>query len=125
MRTMALASAAVLMSGCAGFGQVEPVADLSSDELKGVNKVAFYEDDKDLEYTTLGRVKGLSCKGSAISGSAQKDGAMMQLRIKTVKLGGNGVLYPTCSHDASVDWGNNCWESWVCVGEAIRVETSR
>jgi hypothetical protein len=41
---------------------------------------------------------------------------MMQLRIKAVKRNANAVLYPTCSHHTSVDWSNNCWESWVCVG---------
>jgi hypothetical protein len=46
---------------------------------------------------------------------------MMQLRTKAVKPNANAVLYPTCSHDTSVDWSHSCRESWVCVGEAAIV----
>ena len=112
----------LVLSGCAGFGQVERVADLSVKQLRQVNNIQFYESDKDLNYTSLGRIKGISCKGSPFSGDTSKEAAMTQLRIKAVKLGANSVLYPTCSHDTSVDWGNNCWESWVCIGEAAIVK---
>ena len=112
----------LVLSGCAGLGQVERVADLSVEQLRQVNNIQFYESDKNLRYTTLGRIKGISCKGSAFSGGARKEAAMMQLKIKAVKIGANAVLYPTCSHDVSVDWANNCWESWVCIGEAAIVK---
>jgi len=108
----------LVLSGCAGLGQIERVADLSVEQLRQINNIQFYESDKDLNYSSLGRIKGISCKGSALSGDTSKEAAMMQLRIKAVKIGANAVLYPTCSHDSSVDWGNNCWESWVCIGEA-------
>mgnify|MGYP001478968277 CR=1 FL=1 len=113
---------AVLVSGCAGLGQIESVSDLSSQQLKQVNSIKLYENDAGLKYTSLGKIKGLSCKGSALSSTAEKEEAMMQLKIKAVKAGANAILYPTCSHDASVDWSNNCWDSWVCVGEAIVTE---
>lgn len=112
----------MVVSGCAGFGQVERVSDLPTDQLRQLNQIKFYESDSGLKYSDLGRVKGLSCKGSAFSGNSLEDAARTQLKIKAVKVGANGVLFPMCSHDASVDWGNNCWESWVCVGQAIRVE---
>lgn len=112
----------LLLSGCAGLGQIERVSDLSTQQLRQVNGVKLYDNEQGLKYTSLGKIKGLSCKGSALSGSTEKEAAMTQLKIKAVKAGANAVLYPTCSHDASVDWGNNCWESWVCVGEAIVVE---
>lgn len=111
-----------LLSGCAGLGQVERVADLSPQELKNIRAIKFYENDNNIKYTSLGRIKGISCKGSAFSGDTKEDAAMTQLKIKAVKINANAIFYPTCSQDASVDWGNNCWESWVCIGEAARVE---
>ncbi|GKW48033.1 hypothetical protein NCCP2165_02480 [Halomonas sp. NCCP-2165] len=114
-----------LLGGCAGFGQIEQVEDLSPHQLRSLNSLELYESESELQglsYTNIGRIKGLSCKGSAVSGSASREGAMTQLQIKAVLEEANGILFPTCSHDASVDWGNNCWESWVCVGEALRVE---
>jgi RcsF lipoprotein len=112
----------ILLSACAGFGQVERVADLSPQELKNLRTIKFYESDNNMKYTSLGRIKGVSCKGSAMSGDTKEDAAMTQLKIKAVKINANAIFYSTCSHDASVDWGNNCWESWVCVGEAARIE---
>jgi len=112
----------LFLSGCAGLGQIERVSELSAQQLRDISGLKYYESDQGLKYISLGRIKGLSCKGSRFSGSADKEGAMTQLKIKAVKIGANAILFPTCSHDASVDWGNNCWESWVCIGEAIRVE---
>ena len=114
--------AALFVSGCAGFGQVAQISDLSTDELKRLHNVRLLDSDNGIHYTSLGRVKGLSCKGSWMSGDTKQEAAMTQLKMKAVQMDANAVLYPTCSHDASVDWGNNCWESWVCVGEAVRVK---
>lgn len=112
----------IVLSGCAGFGQVESVSDLSTDQLQALHKVEVYDTKEEGTYTSIGRVKGLSCKGSPFSAQPTREAAMTQLKIKTVKAGGNAILVPTCSHDSSVDWGNNCWDSWVCVGEAVRTK---
>lgn len=112
----------IFLSGCAGFGQLEDVSELSSEQLKALRSIETYEQDIIKPYETLGRIKGLSCKGSAFSGDTSQAAAMTQLKIKAVKLEANGILYPTCVLDNSVDWGNNCWESWVCVGDAVLVE---
>ena len=111
----------LIFSGCAGLGQVERISDLSAEHLRQISNVQFYETDKNLDYQSLGKIKGISCKGSANSGDTSKEAALMQLKIKAIKIGANAILYPTCSHDASVDWSNNCWESWVCIGEAAIV----
>jgi len=112
----------LFLYGCAGLGQVERVDDLTVSQLRKANEVKFYESDKELNYTSLGKIKGLSCKGSPHSVAASQEAAMTQLRIKAVKMGADAVLYPTCSHDVSVDWSNNCWESWICIGEAVSVK---
>lgn len=112
----------LFLSGCAGLGQIERVSDLSTEQLRQVQNIRLYDNDKGLNYRSLGKIKGISCKGSALSGNTKEDAAITQLKIKAMKVNANAILYPICSHDASVDWGNNCWESWVCVGEAISVE---
>jgi len=111
-----------MLSGCAGLGQIESVDDLSIEQLKQVNEVKFITDPNGLKYISMGKIKGLSCPGSAFSGGISEEDAKTQLKIKAVKLNANAVLYPTCSHDPSVDWGNNCWESWICIGEAIKLQ---
>ena len=118
-RVYVLLFAFLFISGCAGFGQIERVSDLTAEQLRQVHDIQLLENDKGIKYTSLGKVKGISCKGSWLSGNTNKEAAMTQLKIKAVKLNADAILYPTCSHDASVDWGNNCWESWVCVGEAV------
>lgn len=122
MRYIYIFLATITLSGCAGFGQIERVADLSLEQIKAVNKIQLIHGSEITKYTTKGKVKGISCKGSAFSGNTSEEAAMTQLKIKAVKVGANAIIYPTCSQDASVDWGNNCWESWVCVGEAVVIE---
>jgi hypothetical protein len=112
----------VLTSGCAGFGQVERIDDLSVTQLQQLQEIKLYDSPEALNYVSLGKIKGISCKGSAFSGNTEKEAAITQLKIKALKVDSNAILYTTCSHDSSVDWGNNCWDSWVCVGEAIRLK---
>ena len=113
---------ALLVQGCAGLGQIERVSDLSLEQLRKLNEIKFYENADGLNYASLGKIKGLACKGSAFSGDTEKGAAITQLKIKALKLNANAILYSACSHDSSVDWGNNCWESWVCIGEAVRIK---
>jgi len=122
MKNALLGLLIVLLSGCAGFGQIERISDLSVGQLKTLHEIKLYENADGLNYVSLGKIKGISCKGSAFSGGTEKEAAITQLKIKALKINANAVLYPTCSHDSSVDWGNNCWESWVCIGEAIRIK---
>lgn len=112
--------AVLLISGCAGFGQVERVSDLTTEQLQKVHQVKTFRSPPE-NFVSLGRIKGLACKGSGLSGTPTEESAMTQLKIKAVLVDADGILYPTCSQDNSVDWGNNCWESWVCVGEAVKL----
>ncbi|OOE57244.1 hypothetical protein BZG13_11710 [Salinivibrio sp. ML323] len=122
MKKVLLPLLVLFLTGCAGFGQVERVDDLSLTQIKAMNEIEIIQNPGSLNYVSKGKIKGISCKGSAFSGDTSEQAAMTQLKIKAVQLGANAVLYPTCSQDASVDWGNNCWESWVCIGEAARLE---
>lgn len=88
MRVILVVLALALLSGCAGFGQVERVSDLSVGQLKQMKDIQFLEGDEGLNYRSLGKVKGISCKGSAFSGDTDKEAALTQLKI-------NGSIHQT------------------------------
>lgn len=82
-------------------------------------------------HVSKGPVKGFACKllglsgwqwrpaPSEISGSTPEQAAMSQMKIKAVQIGGNAALLSSCTHGDAVDWGNDCFDTWTCVGEAI------
>ena len=136
-----------LLGGCAAIAgdaaysaafrtKIEDPSQLPTDELRQLELVQLYNSDQGLSYVSKGRVAGLSCKLSIaplipvwvwkpalseLNGKTPEDAAMTQLKIKALKSGGNAVLSPTCTHKDGLDWGNNCFESWMCVGHAIQV----
>ena len=122
MRYIITVMSLLVLSGCAGLGQVERTSGLSLDQWRQVNEIKFLENPSGINYDSLGNIKGLSCKGSAFFGKATEEDAIIQLRIKAFKLNANAVLNPTCTHNAKTDWSNNCWQSWVCVGEAVLIK---
>ena len=80
---------AVILTGCAGFGQVSHVSDLSVEQLRQMRNIQVHESEKDLKYKSLGQIKGISCKGSAWSGNTMQEAAMTQLKIKATKINAN------------------------------------
>ena len=103
---------------------------LSAEEQQQLSRMQTYSVDTAPSHTSLGQLKGLSCREtlrwvpevSELNGRTPEEVAMTQLKVKVIKVGGNGILSPTCSNHSVVDWGNNCFASWICTGEAVRVE---
>nr|MBP6110742.1 hypothetical protein [Rhodocyclaceae bacterium]MBP6280384.1 hypothetical protein [Rhodocyclaceae bacterium] len=56
-----------------------------------------------------------------LNGLTPEAAALTQLRLKALKKGANAVAAPVCTHNVGIDWGNNCFESWVCTGQAVLV----
>ena len=135
-----------LLGGCAFVGgiavdaiytaafrtKIEDASDLSPNELRQLEQIPLYNADTGLIYRPVGQVNGLSCYASVLlgwtpalselNGRTPQEAAIKQLRIQAMRAGANAVLNSTCLHYESIDWANNCWESWICVGDAIRVE---
>lgn len=44
---------------------------------------------------------------------------MEGVKINAVLMDADAVINTACQNNG-VDWGNNCWSSIVCVGEAIK-----
>jgi hypothetical protein len=80
-----------------------------------------------------GPVKGFACKllglsgsqwrpaPSEINGSTPEQAALSQMKIKAVQIGGNAVLLESCIHGDAWDWGNDCFDTWTCIGQSIMV----
>jgi hypothetical protein len=102
--------------------KIEDVSALSNEEQHQLREIQMYASGTNLTYTSIRQVEGLSCGHKIGGGDASKEDAMMQLKIKALKASGNAVLFSECSHHSRVDWGNNCFESWVCKGEVVNVE---
>ncbi len=110
--------------------KIEDTATLSADELRDLTRVQIYSANTGLTYTSVGQIESLSCREttrwipalSEINGRTPEEAAMTQLKVKAIKAGGNAILAPTCVHHSKMDWGNNCFASWICTGVAIRLE---
>ena len=89
-----------------------------------------------LEGTPRGKVVGLACKLNAgvfvfewtwkpelneANGLTPEEAARNQLRLKAMRTGANAVVVSSCTHKESSDWGNDCFESWRCTGQALLV----
>lgn len=138
-RVMALTCS--LLCGCAVVGDIsysaafrtsmEDASKLSTDDLRQLQQIQLYSSGTGLTYMSAGQVEGISCKLSAglmwrwkpalsePNGNTPEEAAMMQLKIKALRAGGNAIVMPVCSHTEGLDLGNNCFDSWICVGEAI------
>jgi len=110
--------------------EIEDTSALSADELQQLLHIKIYRADPGVAYTSIGPTHGISCREttrwvpelSDVNGRTPEEGAMTQLKVKAMKAGGNAILAPTCVHHSKVDWGNNCFASWICTGEAVRVQ---
>jgi hypothetical protein len=122
---------------CCVAHQIEDGSSLSSDDWRQLQSVRFYTSGKGLVYGTVAQVSGLACKLSVApldpvwvwkpplsesNGSSPEQVAMTQLKIRAVRSGANAVLSTVCVHNDALDWANNCFESWVCKGQAVRLE---
>jgi hypothetical protein len=146
--TVAVLLVIPVLSGCAAVGasygaesaynaafrtKIEEAAKLSDAERLRLSEVKFIEPGPSVG-TPKGEVVGLACKltvavfvfkwtwrpelGDA-NGKTPEEASRTQLRLKAMNLGANAVASPTCVHKQEIDWGNNCFESWICTGQAV------
>jgi uncharacterized protein YbjQ (UPF0145 family) len=111
--------ALVLLAGCASNPSV---SSLSSIERQRVAEMVIFEAGsipRD-SYRILGTVEGIACKRNLYaSGSPSLDEAKQGVRIRAAQLGADAVINMICEDKREVDWGRNCWQTVVCVGDAI------
>lgn len=131
-------------SGCAALGAadvgesaydaafrtkiVDP-SKLSVEDQTRLKGITFIESAAGLNAMPKGEVAGLSCKLTTtwqpelneVNGTTPEEAARKQLLLKAMQMGANAVASPSCKHKKLIDWGNDCFESWACTGDAVLV----
>lgn len=106
---------------------------LSSADQEKVRKVQVLAAGEAPAHIGKGPVKGFACKLlglsgwqwrpalSEVNGSSPEQAALSQMKIKAVQIGGNAVLLELCKHGDAWDWGNDCFDTWTCIGQSILI----
>lgn len=112
---------AVIACVC-GCASNPSVSSLSSLERQRVAEMLVFEAGsipRD-SYQILGAIEGIACKRNLYaSGSPTMDEAKQGVSIRATQLGADAVINMICEDKREVDWGRNCWQTVVCVGDAI------
>jgi hypothetical protein len=71
-------------------------------------------------YEIIGPVNGLSCNRNKYQAQDISDGEALQgVKLNAVRLGADAVINTFCQTNSDTDWGNNCWASVKCIGDAV------
>jgi hypothetical protein len=70
------------------------------------------------EYVVLQAVTGVSC-ARQLGASPSPDVARDMLRIEAAKVGADALVAVICE-ETGTDWGNNCWRTIRCTGDALQ-----
>jgi hypothetical protein len=115
--------------------KIEDVSTLPEDVARQIRDVRLDIPQAESVYTAKGKVSGLACqlstghvssgrrwwpRPSEANGMTPEDIAITQLKLSAFRAGGNAVVSWSCVHNGDVDWLNNCFESWVSTGVAVR-----
>ena len=115
------AGASFLTVGCAGN---PTVSSLTSEEREKVGRLVVVEPGilSREDYEVLGTAEGIACKRNLhASGKPSGNEARQGVLINAAKMGADAVTNMLCEERQEVDWGRNCWQTVVCVGDAISV----
>jgi hypothetical protein len=113
---------ASLFSGCGpqvAVLKVDPSSAIAArDAVKIYSKSQLVEG----EYEDLGPIEATSCKSLMWDPVPTREDAVSQLRIRTLNLGGNGLLNLACDAREGTSVSKNCWSSITCSASAVNVE---
>lgn len=96
---------------------------LGSEEAAAYQRLVIYavEDLPRGSYKVLERDRGLSCDRSVFEGEVSRDEAMKQLRIHAARARADALTNVVCEYKKKVDVEDQCFRSWICVGDAIHI----
>ncbi len=119
--TLFLGGFLTIAAGCASN---PPVTEMTSSEREKIGEMIIFEPGA-LErgsYRIIGIVEGLACKRNLHArGSPSIAEAQQGVRIRAAEMGADAVANMLCQEKQEVDWGRNCWQTVICVGDAIAV----
>jgi S1-C subfamily serine protease len=114
----------LFVSGCfPAFVPVTDISKVSSDKLQAARQIKTYTTESNnhpevAEY--LGDITAYSCKHVVWDPPASKGDALIQLKLKAVELGADGIIDITFDSRGTDTWGTNCWESVHASGIAVK-----
>jgi S1-C subfamily serine protease len=112
----AAAGLALLITGCVERLHVE---ELSVAERTAVANVGIYDHLPPKTYESVAPVEATSCQTTRFEPAPSHAEALNLLRLKTARLGGEGIMQLLCSA-RGVTFVPNCMRSVTCVGTAIK-----
>lgn len=119
--TVGFVSVLVLVTACASNPSVSSLSSLEREKVASLVVVPAGAIPRE-SYKVLGSVEGLACKRNLYSSGAPSiEEAQQGVRIRAAQLGADAVTNLLCEKNHKVDWGRNCWQSVVCVADAISV----
>lgn len=117
-RTLAVLLVTLAVAGCASNPSIDS---LSSVQRTRYSQMEVINGTTSRPYGVVGSVKGISCHRNAYqSRILTSDEAMEGVKLQAAQLEADAVLNVACQKKSEVDWGNNCWASIVCVGDAVK-----
>lgn len=109
-----------ILAGCATNPDL---GSLSPEQRARLNTIQVYNLGVDKPHKILGSVKGLSCQlNTQQTQTFAEEEAMEGMRRKAAILGADAVINTACQIKSMPDLANNCWTSFVCVGDAIKFD---
>jgi len=119
---MALALS-VSLGGCVGpFVDTVQMSKIPPEEAQAALAVKLYMQSASQPENVekyLGSVEAYSCKNKVWDKPVSTGDALAQLRLKTLRMGGNAVIGVTTDTRGTDTLGTNCWESVQASGTAV------
>ena len=114
------------ISGCGTFVPITDTSEVPEPTLSKAYRVKVITAGSSVEtpniYKYLGAITTYSCKHLLWDPPASKGDALLQLQIKAIELGANGIVDVTFDIRGTDTCGTNCWETVQASGVAVRFE---
>ena len=116
--------AIILLLGCSPFVPVVNVSEVPKETLQKAYQIQTFEigngSSRPQVSEYLGSITAYSCKHLMTDPPASKGNALIQLRLKALELGADGIFDITFDTRGTDTWGTNCWESVQVSGVAVK-----
>ncbi|MDG1937809.1 MAG: heavy metal-binding domain-containing protein [Pseudomonadales bacterium] len=113
----------MLLISCGTFVPVQDVSKVDPATMQQAYKVKIFNANSNMQYPEVkhyhGPITAYSCKHMMYDPPASKGDALIQLRLKAVELGANGIVDITFDTRGTDTWGTNCWETVQASGTAV------
>lgn len=117
-RTLGALLVTMTVAGCASNPSIDS---LSSGQRARYSQMEIINGSASRPHSVVGSVKGISCHRNAYqSRLLTSDEALEGVKLQAAQFEADAVINVACQKKSEIDWGNNCWASIVCVGDAVK-----